>query len=188
MDRVFRMPLGAGSCCLGAVGLRVMRPALIPCRVRLPCWPQARGYRAGELARGRIRRTSVTEYSAGHSGLMPAARITFAHFSLSSTTSFPKSAGEPRTTVPPRSASRAFSLGSASNSGNGRDGTQCSRGCHGNENGSDLRHAGSILSPTSQGHSRCDPSACCARAASGHPTAAPPRSVMNARRLMQAVI
>jgi hypothetical protein len=103
MDRVFRMPLGAGSCCLGAVGLRVMRPALIPCRVRLPCWPQARGYRAGELARGRIRRTSVTEYSAGHSGLMPAARITFAHFSLSSTTSFPKSAGEPRTTVPPRS-------------------------------------------------------------------------------------
>src|SRR5262249_3740990 len=40
-------------------------------------------------------------------------RITFAHFSLSSTTSFPKSAGEPGTTVPPRSASRAFTLGSA---------------------------------------------------------------------------
>src|SRR5215831_6945902 len=49
----------------------------------------------------------------GHSALMPAARITFAHFSLSSTTSFPKSAGEPGTTVPPRSASRAFTLGSA---------------------------------------------------------------------------
>ena len=45
---------------------------------------------------------------------MPAARITFAHFSLSSTTSFPKSAGEPGSTVPPRSASRAFTLGSAS--------------------------------------------------------------------------
>src|SRR5262249_26909496 len=41
MDRVFRMPLGAGSC-LGAVGLGAKRPALIPCRARLPCWLQAR--------------------------------------------------------------------------------------------------------------------------------------------------
>src|SRR5262245_17400267 len=49
-----------------------------------------------------------------YSTLMLAARITFAHFSLSSTTSFPKSDGEPGTTVPPRSASRAFTLGSAS--------------------------------------------------------------------------
>jgi hypothetical protein len=32
-----------------------------------------------------------------------------------------------------------------SNSGNGRDGTQCSRDGHGNENSSGLRHAGSHL-------------------------------------------
>ena len=48
-----------------------------------------------------------------HSGLMFAARITLPHFSVSSAMSLPKSAGEPRSTVPPRSASRAFNLGSA---------------------------------------------------------------------------
>src|SRR5215470_3109550 len=47
-----------------------------------------------------------------HSGLMPANLITFAHFSVSSVMSFPKSWGEPASTVPPRSASRAFILGS----------------------------------------------------------------------------
>ena len=66
-------------------------------------------------ARWCVRGMAITECSVdGHSALMLAARITFAHFSLSSTTSFPKSAGEPGTTVPPRSASRAFTLGSAS--------------------------------------------------------------------------
>src|SRR5262245_44194586 len=60
---------------------------------------------------GRSARSAIDSH---HCGLMLAARITFAHFSLSSTTSFPKSAGEPRTTVPPRSASRASTLGSAS--------------------------------------------------------------------------
>src|SRR5262249_9594266 len=47
-----------------------------------------------------------------HSGLMPANLITFAHFSVSSVMSFPKSWGEPASTVLPRSASRAFILGS----------------------------------------------------------------------------
>ena len=45
---------------------------------------------------------------------MPAARITLAHFSVSSAMSFPKSAGEPGSTVPPKSARRAFISGSVS--------------------------------------------------------------------------
>src|SRR5439155_24645119 len=48
-----------------------------------------------------------------HSALMPAARITLPHFSVSSAMSLPKSAGEPGRTVPPRSPNRAFILGSA---------------------------------------------------------------------------
>ena len=39
-----------------------------------------------------------------HSGLIFAARITLAHFSVSAAISLPKSAGEPAITVPPRSA------------------------------------------------------------------------------------
>src|SRR5262245_64011053 len=41
-------------------------------------------------------------------GLMFAARITLPHFSVSSAMSWPKSAGEPVNTVPPRSDNRAF--------------------------------------------------------------------------------
>jgi hypothetical protein len=48
-----------------------------------------------------------------YSGLMLAARITLPHFSVSSAISLPKSAGEPASTVPPRSAMRALILGSA---------------------------------------------------------------------------
>ena len=43
----------------------------------------------------------------------PENLTTLPHFSISSATSFPKSAGEPGITVPPKSASRAFILGSA---------------------------------------------------------------------------
>src|SRR5262249_36976736 len=50
---------------------------------------------------------------ADHSALMLAARITLPHFSVSSAMNLPKSAGEPGSTVPPRSARRTFSLGSA---------------------------------------------------------------------------
>ena len=46
-----------------------------------------------------------------YSGLMLAARITLPHFSVSSAMSFPKSAGEPLSTLPPKSASRALILG-----------------------------------------------------------------------------
>ena len=48
-----------------------------------------------------------------HSGLMPADLTTLPHFSVSSAMSLPKSAGEPASAVPPRSASRALILGSA---------------------------------------------------------------------------
>src|SRR5437588_118044 len=48
-----------------------------------------------------------------HSGLILFARITFAHFSVSSAINFPNSAGEPATAELPRSASRALILGSA---------------------------------------------------------------------------
>src|SRR4029450_2858494 len=48
------------------------------------------------------------------SGLILPARITLPHFSVSSEMSLPKSAGEPGSGVAPRSASRAFILGSAS--------------------------------------------------------------------------
>ena len=51
--------------------------------------------------------------TANHSGLMLAVRITLPHFSVSSAMSLPKSEGEPAITVPPRSASRALSWGSA---------------------------------------------------------------------------
>src|SRR5262245_50713086 len=50
---------------------------------------------------------------SAHSGLMLAARITLAHFSVSSAISLPKSAGEPANTVPPSSARRLLSAGSA---------------------------------------------------------------------------
>src|ERR1700750_982856 len=52
---------------------------------------------------------TMTAYSA----LMLAARITLAHFSVSSARSLPKSAGEPASNVAPRSANRSSTLGSA---------------------------------------------------------------------------
>jgi hypothetical protein len=51
---------------------------------------------------------SLWNTSRGHSGLMLAARITLPHFSVSSAISLPKSAGEPASTVPPRSARPAL--------------------------------------------------------------------------------
>src|SRR5262245_59451792 len=48
-----------------------------------------------------------------HSGLIWAARITLAHFCVSSARSLPNSAGVSASAVPPRSAKRALILGSA---------------------------------------------------------------------------
>src|SRR5262249_17836692 len=47
------------------------------------------------------------------SALMPVNLTTLPHFSVSSAISLPKSAGEPAITLPLRSASRVFMLGSA---------------------------------------------------------------------------
>src|SRR5712671_5232475 len=44
----------------------------------------------------------------GHSALMPANLTTLPHFSVSSAMRFPKSVGDPASTIPPRSASRAL--------------------------------------------------------------------------------
>src|SRR5262249_34907676 len=48
-----------------------------------------------------------------YSGFTLAARITLPHFSVSSAMSLPRSAGEPASTIPPRSDRRALILGSA---------------------------------------------------------------------------
>src|SRR5262249_43635950 len=63
-----------------------------------------------------IRRTGVMEdlpVLPDQSALTPANFTTLPHFSVSSTMSLPKSLGEPVSAMPPRSASRAFILGSA---------------------------------------------------------------------------
>src|SRR5262245_19807848 len=70
----------------------------------------------GGHQRPRFRRTGVTEYWIGlphQSGLMLAARITLPHFSVSSAISLPNWTGDPGNGVPPRSARRAFILGSS---------------------------------------------------------------------------
>ena len=61
----------------------------------------------------RVKRRMERRRARGHSGLRLAVRMTLPHFSVSSAMSFPKSAGEPPSTVPPKSASRALIFGSA---------------------------------------------------------------------------
>src|SRR5262245_23596701 len=66
--------------------------------------------------RPRFRGTGVTEHWIGlphQSALMLRARMTLPHFSVSSAMSLPKSAGETTSGVTPKTASRAFILGSA---------------------------------------------------------------------------
>ena len=55
----------------------------------------------------------ISTPSPPQSALMPVNLTTLPHFAVSSAISLPKSAGEPASTVPPRSANRAFILGSA---------------------------------------------------------------------------
>src|SRR5262249_44691517 len=57
---------------------------------------------------------NIARDSRDQSGLMPANLITLPHFSTSLAMRLPKSAGEPPSVVPPRSASCALILGSAS--------------------------------------------------------------------------
>src|SRR5262249_43325667 len=68
------------------------------------------------LSASAIRGTGFMEDLPGlpdQSALTPANFTTLPHFSVSSTMSLPKSLGEPVSAMPPRSASRAFILGSA---------------------------------------------------------------------------
>src|SRR5262249_29980951 len=58
-------------------------------------------------------RYGISTADRPQSALMLRARITLPHFSVSSAMSFAKSAGESASASPPRSASRALSLGSA---------------------------------------------------------------------------
>jgi hypothetical protein len=67
----------------------------------------------GGSPNSRAPRTGDHGISAAHSGLRPANFTTLPHFSVSSTRSFPKSAGEPARTVTPKSANRTLIFGSA---------------------------------------------------------------------------
>ncbi|HJY90589.1 MAG TPA: hypothetical protein VJ255_09935, partial [Candidatus Acidoferrum sp.] len=49
---------------------------------------------------------NVADQGGAYSALILAPRITLPHFSISSAISFPKSAGEPGSTAPPRSSNR----------------------------------------------------------------------------------
>src|SRR5262249_37301878 len=71
---------------------------------------------AGERRRRHVERDSrngIYGISCGYSGLMLAPRITFAHFSVSSATNFPNSAGVIGMGSPASSARRACNFGSA---------------------------------------------------------------------------
>src|SRR5262245_61155102 len=68
---------------------------------------------AGRLWRAARSRPACELGREAQSGLAPENLTTFPHFSVSSATSFPKSAGEPASSEAPRSASLAFALGSA---------------------------------------------------------------------------
>ena len=75
--------------------------------------------RGKAMPRAAIRRMTSENYQPvpradqSRVSLMLAARINFPHFSVSSAMSLPKSAGEPESTLPPRSASFILSLASA---------------------------------------------------------------------------
>src|SRR5262245_7969474 len=88
-------------------------PVGLPGRVRSRFAAQTRVAFISRTSALAVRGTGVTEYFTGradHSALMLAARITLPHFSVSSAMSFAKSEGEPASTIPPNSASRAFIL------------------------------------------------------------------------------
>ena len=61
-------------------------------------------FATGSLPRSGLVQRQIMEYRPGHSGLIPADLMTLAHFSISLAMSLLKSAGEPASAVPPRSA------------------------------------------------------------------------------------
>src|SRR5262249_40893666 len=77
------------------------------------CAPSLAQSACGRAPAPRHSPNGIYGMSCGHSGLMLAPRIPFAHFAVSSAMSFSKSAGEPLNTVPPCSTSLALIIGSA---------------------------------------------------------------------------
>src|SRR5262249_25135721 len=65
----------------------------------------------GEQCRQQFARRMLRNVRLHQSALAPVNLTTLPHFSVSSAISLPKSAREPASTVPPRSASRVFMLG-----------------------------------------------------------------------------
>src|SRR6516164_11751345 len=92
------------------IGLPMLPP---PCAMRRPEQVQHKRARKGARQSLNGRYGIFGRGRADHSALMPANLTTLAHFSVSAATKLPKSEGEPAITVPPRSASRALSWGSA---------------------------------------------------------------------------
>ena len=101
-------PLMAAALCQGEAGFQVTDVATLS----LECTTNARSTQAP--GNSRIGTLWNIGRRATYSGLMLAARITLAHFSVSSAMSLPKSAGEPITMSLFRSARRALTKGSAS--------------------------------------------------------------------------
>src|SRR5712672_596122 len=84
-----------------------VKSAYAPRAATRQTWRHSHPYTSGDAIRG----AGVTEH---YSALILTGRITLRHFPVSSAISLPKSAGESVSTSPPRSASRALILGSAS--------------------------------------------------------------------------
>src|SRR3954454_15602114 len=87
--------------------------------MRPRCAPKLRGYSSSATATQRFwvsegfAEQALTEHlELPHSGFAPENFTTLPHFSVSSAISLPKSADEPASTVPPKSAIRDFMLGS----------------------------------------------------------------------------
>src|SRR5262249_10151743 len=95
--------LSSASCNVGIASEALLQRETLVYLAQSPCAPP----------RTHVRHSYRPDTGDGPSGLMFAARIPLAHLSVPSAISLPKSAGEPASTVPPRSASRAFILGSA---------------------------------------------------------------------------
>src|SRR5712671_5930615 len=74
--------------------------------------PHASNARSGHVG-SRIGHDGMVAMLRPYSGLMPAARTTLPHFSVSSEISLPNSAGGPPSGSPPMAANRAFIPGSA---------------------------------------------------------------------------
>src|ERR1700686_606558 len=89
------------------------RPAPLRCALRLAGRRQLRQEAKNSGAEVSFLSRPIPIDAKAQSGLAPENLTTLLHFSVSSAMSLPKSAGESESAVAPKSANRAFSLGSA---------------------------------------------------------------------------